>query len=219
LLSSVSFFNMWIGDGKESVMNKMSSLILTSVLFLCVPGMSLFAKSNITIKKDWIMVDGERFLVKGIGYSNIRPNEQPNTKKIDLNQEKSEFQIIRDAGFNTIRTWKPLSLEELNLAHSYGLYVIQGMWIDYNENYTDPVRVQNVGEQIKAMINESIEAPNVLMVLVGNEPYPPQVFSVGIKKTEKFFKDIRKIINKQQKRLPGTNRIETRITDNFQPIP
>ncbi len=140
------------------------------------------------------MVDEERFFVKGIGYSNYRPHESPNRKTIDLAQCKKEFKWIREAGFNTLRTWKPLSLEELQLAHEFGLQVIQGTWIEYNKNYTDPERMTYVLNHIKPIVSESQQAPNVLLYLVGNEPQPAQVFSVGLKNTEKFFKQIRKSI-------------------------
>jgi hypothetical protein len=152
--------------------------------------------SSPQVKKDWIVVDGERFFVKGIGYSNCRPHEAPNQKQVDLDQCRKEFKLIREAGFNTLRTWKPLSLEELRIAHEFGFQVIQGTWIEYRENYTDPDRFIQMMNSLKAVMNESQQAPNVLLYLVGNEPQPAQVFSIGIKNTERFFKQVRKSIYK-----------------------
>ncbi|MBN2143066.1 MAG: hypothetical protein JW774_00435 [Candidatus Aureabacteria bacterium] len=153
--------------------------------------------ASIKVKKDWFIVNGERFLIKGIGYSNCRPHEQPNTKRIDLEQERKEFAIIKAAGFNTLRTWKPMTLEELKLANEFGLYVIQGMWIEYQQNFTDPERVTQIVEQLKPIVKESSQAPNVLMYVVGNEPQPAQVFSVGHKNTNDFFKLLRDQIKQQ----------------------
>lgn len=172
-------------------------LLVTIFALISLP-ISSFAKKapKIKIKGDWFYINGERFLVKGVGYSNYRPKEQPNTKKIDLDQVRYEFKIIREAGFNTIRTWTPLSLEELKLAHEAGLFVIQGMWIEYRENYADPARVKEIVDRLKPIIKESQQARNVLLYLVGNEPQPAQVFSVGRKKTDKFFQMLRKSISK-----------------------
>ncbi len=163
---------------------------------------SASAFSSPELKKDWFVVNGERFFVKGIGYSNCRPHESPNRKPIDLAQCRKEFQLIREAGFNTLRTWKPLSLEELQVAHEFGLQVIQGTWIEYQENYTDPERIVQVANQLKAVVIESQKAPNVLLYLVGNEPQPAQVFSVGRENTDRFFTQLRDSIHKISPQSP-----------------
>jgi hypothetical protein len=174
-------------------------------LVLCTLfSLSAFSGDNIRIKKNWFIVNKERFLIKGIGYSNCRPHEQPNSKKIDLDQEREDFKLIREAGFNTIRTWKPLTLEELKLAEEFGLYVIQGSWIEYRQNYGDIEYAERVAETLRNMANESKAANNVLMFLVGNEPQPRQVFSVGLEKTNRFFKLLKRSIKKMAPKIPVT---------------
>ncbi len=165
-------------------------------------GKQKVVKHKIQIKKGMFFVDNEPFFVKGIGYSNCKPKEQPNTKKIDLNQLREDFTIIRQAGFNTIRTWNPLSLEELQVAAEYDLFVIQGSWIEYRQNFADPVNVQKTQDLLASMANESKLASNVLMFLVGNEPQPRQIFSVGLENTNNFFRSIRKGLKKNAPKIP-----------------
>ncbi len=177
-------------------------LLLAGLLILQTK--DIFAGSSVKVNKDWYYVNGERFLIKGIGYSNCKPHEQPNTKQIDLEQEKRELKIIREAGFNTIRTWKPMTIEELELARELGLYVIQGMWIEYGENYADPEKFDAIIKSITPVIKESANADNVLMYLVGNEPQPSQVFGVGRQKTHDFLNRLKLAINKVAPKTPVT---------------
>ena len=60
---------------------------------------------EIEIKGDWIYVDGERFLVKGVGYSGWRPHELPWQVRPDGSLMENDFKLISEAGFNALRTW------------------------------------------------------------------------------------------------------------------
>lgn len=169
-------------------------------LFYVFTGTGLLASSfDIKIKKDQIWVNDEAFFVKGIGYSPFRPKENPREKKIDMQQHRHDFKAIRKAGFNTLRTWSPLTLEELELARQYGLMVIQGMWIDYRKNFSEPDTIASIAEQLDQVVLESKEVGNVIMYLVGNEPLPSQVFSIGREKTDLFFKNLKDTIQTKNK--------------------
>ena len=63
---------------------------------------------RVEVRGEWIYVDGEPFLVKGIGYSPYRPGQNPWKDLVDTARMESDLQRIREAGLNTIRTWAPL---------------------------------------------------------------------------------------------------------------
>ena len=97
------------------------------------------------IKDGWFYVNGEKFFIKGVGYSPCRPGISPGGH-VDINLIEKDFKLIKEAGFNTVRTWGPMGKEWLDMAKKYNLMVIQGIWIDPNrDNYDD-----------KAYINKSI---------------------------------------------------------------
>ena len=140
--------------------------------------------NRVEIRDGWFYVDGERFFVKGVGYSPARPGTLPWVDRTPLEQVAQDFEQIRDAGFNTVRTWRPLSPEEVALAKQYGLMVLQGVWIERPKDY----RSESYRQQARDAIREAVTAirgqDNVLAVLVGNELPVEHVYLAGIHETE-----------------------------------
>ena len=66
---------------------------------------------RVEIRDGWFYVDGERFLIKGVGYSPARPGKLPWQERAPLALVDQDFAQIHEAGFNTIRTWTPLTPE------------------------------------------------------------------------------------------------------------
>ena len=52
---------------------------------------------------------------------------------------------------NTIRTWDALDPEELALAKENGLMVLQGIWLDPKEDFSDPHNQQAAIAQVQAV--------------------------------------------------------------------
>ena len=103
---------------------------------LVLAAVSVAAEERVAIRGEWYYVDGEPFLVKGIGYSPYRPGQVPWRDEVAPEVMARDFALIREAGFNTIRTWSPLSDEGLALAKQHGLMVLQGIWIDRSGNFS-----------------------------------------------------------------------------------
>lgn len=139
---------------------------------------------RVEIRGEWILVDGEPFLVKGVGYSPFRPGQRPGKDTVSLEVMASDFQRIREGGFNTIRTWAPLSTAQLALAHEHGLMVLQGIWIDQRADYGSASFQAMMRDLIRREVKRAMGSPAVLALIVGNELSPHHVYAIGVEQTE-----------------------------------
>ena len=146
------------------------------------------AKKVIEIKGDWIYVDGERFFVKGVGYSGWRPHQLPWQERPDPELVENDFRLISEAGFNTIRTWTALNAQELELARKYNLMVMQGIFVDPTRDFASPIYQNYVVTTIKNQVRYYLKDDNILMFLVANEPPVERVRTSGVANTEKVLK-------------------------------
>ena len=147
---------------------------------------------RVEIRGEWFYVDGEQFFVKGVGYSPWRPGQLPWQERVNPAILEEDFKRIRAAGFNTIRTWTPLTRAELDLADHYGLMVIQGIWLDQQpKDYSSASYRSFVQAQVRDRVREFAGASNILLVLVGNELPVGQVYLSGKEATESFLRGLR----------------------------
>ncbi len=157
-------------------------------------------QKRVELRGDWFYVDGARFLVKGVGYSPWRPNELPWRDPVPLERMEADFKRIREAGFNTLRTWTPLSPEALQLANHYSLMVIQGIYLNSSTDYKSENYLKYCIDKVKKEIAQFKQEPNVLMVLVTNEPPIKKVVRSGLKTTEDF---LRKVVEAAKEEAPN----------------
>ncbi|MBI4323538.1 MAG: hypothetical protein HY596_04590 [Candidatus Omnitrophica bacterium] len=141
------------------------------------------SESRIEVRDQWLYVDGEAFLVKGVGYSPARPGQLPWTTPVSLEVMAKDFAKIREAGFNTLRTWAPLTPEQLALAKQYGLMVLQGIWVDQRGNYLSEAFQKTTLDTVRREVKRAAQSDNVLAVLVGNELLPERVYLAGLSQT------------------------------------
>ncbi|MBI4354113.1 MAG: hypothetical protein HY595_02640 [Candidatus Omnitrophica bacterium] len=139
---------------------------------------------RVDIRGEWMWVDGEPFLVKGVGYSPFRPGQRPGKHTVSLEVIASDFQKIRAAGFNTIRTWAPLSPEQLALADANHLMVLQGIWMDQRGNYASHAFQTMMRDLVRREVKRSAASRAILAYLVGNELSPSHVYAIGVDQTE-----------------------------------
>ncbi len=145
---------------------------------------------RVELRGEWFYVDGEPFLIKGIGYSPARPGQIPWKQPPNLEWVEDDFQRIVEAGFNTLRTWAPLSPELLRLADQHGLMVLQGIWLERSANYTSGAFQEASLDQLREKVTEAMPHSNILAFLIGNELLPKEVFEAGIPQTEAFLQTL-----------------------------
>ena len=170
------------GVGVNSIRSAPARGVIGLLLVLSMgpePAQSQTGARRVEVRGEWFYVDGEPFLVKGIGYSPYRPGQVPWRGQVEPAVMERDFQRIAAAGFNTLRTWSPLSPEALALADRYGLMVLQGIWVDRQANYAS----QAFQDAVVAIVTREVERTraqgNVLAFLVGNELLPERVFETG----------------------------------------
>jgi hypothetical protein len=151
-------------------------------------------KKRSSVKGDWLYVDGEKFFVKGIGYSPAYPGVLPWKRTFDEASMRRDFAFIKAAGFNTIRTWNPLSPQEIDIAREYGLFVMQGIWVNYTGNFASEDNLERSMNILYSEIEKTKDKDNVLIYLLGNEPLPSQLFTSGLKEVEDYFLNMRNSI-------------------------
>jgi len=119
-----------------------------------------------------LLVDGEPFVIKGVCYSPIPPGEgvgynwweNPSIYQYD-------FQMIREMGANTIRTYDSTKATEaaLDAAYQNDLRVIMGYWVDHGADFSNQTLRQSITNQFLEMVQKWKDHPAVLMWAFGNE--------------------------------------------------
>lgn len=149
-------------------------------------------------KDDWIYVEGEKFFVKGIGYSPYRPGRDPRyDAPAPLKILENDMKLIREAGFNTLRTWDALSERELIIAEKYGFMVIQGLLVPQNANFRNTALLEYNRAQISEKVNRSRQHDNILFYILTSEPEPEAIIKSGVDATRNFFE----VLAKEVKRI------------------
>ncbi|MDD4735054.1 MAG: glycoside hydrolase family 2 TIM barrel-domain containing protein [Kiritimatiellae bacterium] len=149
----------------------------------------LFGK--VGIQECDLTVDGEPFRVIGMGYEpGCRPGRRPWDRPWEPDLLRLDFERIRAAGFNTIRTWTPLMDAEFELAAEYGLWVIPGVWFDPQADFNDPAFRRSTLEMVRREIARMSKHENVLYYLLLNEPHADAVYRAGLDQMEAFYEEL-----------------------------
>jgi len=157
--------------------------------------------SRVSIKGDWFYVDGEKFFIKGIGYSPYRPGQKPGDD-VPIELVEHDFKLIKEAGFNTIRTWSVLPGDILELSKKYGLMVIQGSDINLDEAMLNPEYLPKLLNMAQDEIRQAAIHDNILLILLANELPAEKVFIAGPDKAEKILKEFKQALDSKGAKIP-----------------
>ena len=174
-------------------------------------------KNGVEIKDGWIYVQGERFFVKGVGYGGWRPGQSPERlDQVDLALADHDFRMIREAGFNTIRTAGGLTPELIALARKHGLMVMHGIWFDKNIDYRKKEQLEYATGMVRENVTWAKDFDNILMYLVANEFPVENVMRAGGKGTAVFLKGVRDAVRSvdHSKPVAMADWIATAFVDN-----
>ncbi|WP_185964558.1 glycoside hydrolase family 2 TIM barrel-domain containing protein [Aliikangiella marina] len=127
------------------------------------PALNLLGPSKVEIvtenSKHKLLVDGQPFEVKGAG----------------LNwDEKDKLSALKESGGNTFRTWTHQGAEAaLPDVNKLGLMFVMGIELGkelHGFDYDDANAVKEQFEEVKAIVNQYKDNPNLLAWAVANEP-------------------------------------------------
>ncbi len=126
--------------------------------------------SSVTVQGRQLLVDGEPFVVNGVGYSPISVGENWAAAWQDRSDRYLvDFPLMKAGGANAVRLYAPvLSTAMLDAAWANGLYVIPNFGVDQNQlNCTEAKNFMI--DRFVEMVNAWKDHPAILFWLVGNE--------------------------------------------------
>lgn len=173
------------------------------------------AETQVEIKDGWYYINGQKFFVNALGYEiNARPGQHPYVKRWSQPElVKSDLAVIKEAGFNAIRTWSELSEEELEVAQESGLKVVLGIGINPEDDFSDPEVVERLMGIVKNVLAYSKNYDSVITYLIMNEPMPHHIKTVGAQATVDLWKKMRDLIHREHPGIPVTISGNSTVTE------
>ncbi len=173
------------------------------ILTLIFMGLNLCFPQNVRTDEGWFYVDGKKFFVKGIGYeTNARPGHLPWVYSFDPDIIAFDMERIKEAGFNTIRTWAALSEEELQLIDNTGIKVLMGIWIDPAGNFQDPAFISQTINHVNEVLNYSKNYECIIGYLIMNEPLVEHIYETGALSLLELWESVIEIIHNKHPEAP-----------------
>jgi hypothetical protein len=174
------------------------------------------SKSTIEIKNNWYYLNGEKFFIKAIGYEiGARPGQHPyqGVRADDLELLKFDLKVIKEGGYNTIRTWSQFSEAQMKVVQASGLKLIMGLEINPEKDYGDPVFVKQCMADVSNVMSYAKKYDCIITYLVINEPQTDHIYKVGGKAFVDLMKSLIGIIHKEHAGIPVTLSANAMISD------
>ncbi|HXA42102.1 MAG TPA: glycosyltransferase [Candidatus Solibacter sp.] len=85
--------------------------------------------NRVRVDGKFFSLDGRRFNIRGVTYGTFRPRSD-GARLPELDQVRLDFAAIRDAGFNTVRTYTSPPDDVLDIAAEHDLRVLAGLFYE-----------------------------------------------------------------------------------------
>ncbi len=165
--------------------------------FSCSPAQGL------EIIDDWYYINGKKFFVKGIGYeTHTRPGQVPWIYEFDAELINFDLDRMKNAGYNTIRTWGAQSEEELQLVESSGLKILFGIWIDPHGDFGDTTFKTSALDHVADVLNFSNKYSSIIGYIIMNEPQVGHIFEAGAQELLDLWRSIINYIHEEHPGIP-----------------
>jgi hypothetical protein len=193
---------------------------IVSLIFLilfAVPHITIVLGANIPeIKDNWYYLNGQKFFIKAIGYEiGARPGQHPyqGVRVDDLDLLKFDLKVIREAGYNAIRTWSQFSEPQLKLVQKSGLKLIMGIEVKPDQDYGDLKFVRACEDSLKKVLSYARKYDCIITYLILNEPQTEHMHRVSGKAFVNLMQDLMDIIHKEHPGIPVTIAANAMISD------
>lgn len=159
------------------------ALLAFAVLALAAVLASRAHADRPSISGGWFYVNGEKFFVKGIGHElGSRPGQLPWEREFRPDLLNYDLKLIKEGGFNTIRSWNNFTEQELQVIDKYGLMVIQGLWCDIDKYINEPGYAPYIEKTTRDIVRYSKNHGSILLYSINNEPESRIVAKNGLDK-------------------------------------
>ena len=192
---------------------KIKSVLLVACLLTFV---SSFAASKIEIKGAWYYLNGERFFIKAIGYEiGARPGQHPyeGVRADNLDLLAFDLKVIKEAGYNAIRTWSQFSEPQLKLVQASGLKLIMGIDVNPEKDYGDAAFVRQCQEKVHQVLSYARKYDCIITYLILNEPQTDHVHAVTGNAFSQLMKTLIDQIHLEHPGIPVTISANAMISD------
>ncbi len=162
---------------------------------------------NLEIKDGAYYINGEKTFINALGYEiGARPGQHPyeDKKVLEIDRMRNDLKIIKEAGFNAVRTWSELAEEEVQLVQESGLLLVYGIWIKPDADFGDPEFVKDAEKQVRKVMAWSKKYDCIITYLIMNEPMPAHIHKVGARHTYDLWTGLTKIIHEEHPGIPVT---------------
>lgn len=188
------------------------SLILAalSALFLSscnLPKKDVVEARTLEIRDGAYYINGTKTFINAIGYEiGARPGQHPykDEKKLEIARVKNDLRVIKEAGFNGVRTWEELTEEEVKVIQESGLMLVYGIWVLPDGKFSDKQFVANAEQQVRDVMKWSKNYDCIITYLLMNEPMPAHIFNEGAVNTAELWKNLTGIIHAEHPGIPVT---------------
>ena len=132
----------------------------------------------------------DRFLVKGVSYGTFAPDAAGDQLPAP-DVVSADFARMREAGFNTVRTYTVPAARVLDEAARHGLRMMIGLpWPQHVAFLDDPDLCRRVRGDVIARVRELSGHPAALVFALGNEIPAPIVRWHGQARVERFIREL-----------------------------
>jgi len=189
------------------------------VTYMCLMGFTAgFAqsKTKLEIKDSWYYINGEKFFVKAIGYEiGARPGQHPyqGAKVEDLDLLKFDLQVIKEGGYNTIRTWSQLSESQLKLVQVSGLKLIMGLEINPDKDFSNPLFIEESIAYVKRTMAYTKKYDCIISYLAINEVQTDHMYKTTGKAFIDLMQHITNIVHIEHPGIPVAISANAMISD------
>jgi hypothetical protein len=195
---------------------KLRSVVLIILCQLSIICSFARSKNKPELKNNWYYLNGERYFIKAIGYEiGARPGQNPykGIRADDPDLMKFDLKVIKDAGYNCIRTWSQLSENQLKLVQSSGLKLIMGIDISPDKDYGDPAFVSECEAKLLKVLSYAKKYDCIITYLILNEPQTDHVHAVTGMAFVSLMKRLTDSIHKEHSGIPVTISANAMISD------
>jgi hypothetical protein len=174
------------------------------------------SEPQIEIKDNWYYLNGQKYFIKAIGYEiGARPGQHPyqGVRPDDLDLMKFDLKVIKEGGYNAIRTWSRFSEPQLKLVQTSGLRLIMGIEVDPSQDYGDPNFVRTCEDALKEVLSYARKYDCIITYLILNEPQTDHMHKVSGKAFVNLMQDLMDIIHKEHPGIPVAISANAMISD------
>jgi hypothetical protein len=162
---------------------------------------------KLEIKNGAYYINNQKTFINALGYEiAARPGQHPyqDEKVLEIARMKNDLRVIKDAGFNAVRTWSELTEDEVKLIQESGLMLVYGIWILPDGDFNKPQFINDAKKQVKKVMAWSKNYDCIITYLIMNEPMVAHIHDKGAQNTFDLWKSLVAIIHEEHPGIPVT---------------